>query len=43
MRGEQRFINWIRGRAVRTLTLASKDFEFNLSVRPSVVKIANHC
>ena len=34
---------WIRGRPVRALSFVSKDSEFNPSVRPSVVKIANHC
>ena len=40
--GAQNYL-WIRGRPVRALSLVSKDSDFNPSVRPSVVKIANHC
>ena len=34
---------WIRGRVVRASSLGSKGPEFDFSVRPPVVKIANHC
>ena len=37
------FLIWIRDLPVRVLSLVSKDSEFNPSVRPSVVKFANHC
>ena len=33
---------WIRGRVVKALSLGFKGPEFDPSVRPSVVKIANH-
>ena len=38
-----RGVTWIRGRAVRALGLVLKGSEYNPFVRPSVVKIANHC
>ena len=34
---------WIRGRVVRASSLGSKGPEFDSSVRPSVVEIADHC
>ena len=37
------YLLWIRGRVVRALRLGSKGPEFDPSVRPSVVIIANHC
>ena len=36
-------INWIRGRVVKASSLGSKGPVFDSSVKPSVVKIANHC
>ena len=39
----QRIRTWIRGRPVRASSLVSKDSEFNPSVRPSVMEIANYC